>query len=132
VIRTTPPSFPRCAPDMPLESTPGLRWQVLCGDAGHWRCGLYSPPQSDRDQIVELERHDCPELFLLVEGRLTLVIGDGKGGVREVELAAGSPVLVESPHSGYCPNGPHTGTAFVVERDEFSTEYRPPSGWKDV
>lgn len=130
-VKTEPPSFPPATRDEPIESTPGQRWQVLCGDTGHWRCGIYSPKKFHREEVVELERHDCPELFLLLEGRLTLVLSDGAGGVREIDLVPDRPVLVEAPHTGYCPDGPHTGRAFVVERDAFGTEYRRPSDWNN-
>jgi hypothetical protein len=123
-VETRPPSFPEVAPDEPIPWQEGLRWQVLCGDSGHWRAGLYSPPEASRAEVRELEQHDCPELFLLLSGRLVLVLGDGQGGVRELELPVGEPVLVSAPHSGYCPEGPHRGVAFVVERDAFRTEYR--------
>jgi hypothetical protein len=61
-------------------------------------------------------------------GRVVLVIAENSG-TREIELEPGKPVLVQSPHSGYCPDGPHTGTAFVVERDAFDTEYRTAKEW---
>jgi hypothetical protein len=127
-VVTRPPSFPQVAADQPLQAQPGVVWQVVCGDAGHWRAGIYSPSAAAREQLAELERHDCPELFLLMDGRLTLVVGDGEQ-VREVELRQGEPVLICSPHSGYCPDGPHTGRAFVVERDSFDTEYRGVAEW---
>jgi hypothetical protein len=57
------------------------------------------------------------------------VLADGEGGVREQELRPLEPVLVASPHAGYCPDGPHTGIALVVERDAFTTEYREPGAW---
>jgi len=128
-VQTDPPSFPDAPADTPLAPAPGERWQVLCGDAGHWRVGVYSPPEAGLGDVRELERHDCPELFLLVSGRVTLVLSDGRGGVREVPLRAGEPISVAAPHSAYCPDGPHAGTCLVVERDAFRTEYREPAGW---
>ncbi len=127
--RTASPSFPQVPPDVPLGPFPPGRWQVLCGDGGHWRVGLYSPELSSLEEVRELERHDCPEFFWLVSGHVTLVLSDGAGGLREVPLEPGRPVLVEAPHSGYCPDGPHTGVALVVERDVFSTEYRTGDEW---
>lgn len=127
-VQTRSPSFPVIAADVPLAPTDASRWQVLCGDTAHWRVGLYSPDLASREQVVELERHDCPELFLLLSGRLTLVMSVN-GQVRELALEAGKPVLVESPHNGYCPDGPHTGRALVVERDAFDTEYRAVEEW---
>ena len=127
-VQTRAPSFPVVSPDVPLTPAYALRWQVLCGDGAHWRVGLYAPDLSAREQVVELERHDCPELFLLLSGRLTLVLSID-GAVRELPLEIGKPVLIESPHNGYCPDGPHTGTALVVERDAFDTEYRRVEEW---
>jgi len=89
---------------------------------------MYSPSESTAAQLAELEKHDCPELFLLVSGSLTLVVAE-PSGTRELALQPGVPVLIASPHSGYCPNGPHTGVAFVVERDEFDTDYRAVEEW---
>jgi hypothetical protein len=129
-VETRPPSFPGAPVDVSLRPIPGERWQVMCGDAGHWRVGLYSPPEARLGDCGELERHDCPELFLLLSGHVTLVLADGAGGVRELPLAPGQPVLVETPHTAYCPDGPHAGTCFVVERDAFDTEYRLPADWR--
>jgi len=130
-VTVRPPSFPEVPPDHPLPVEPGRTWQVLCGDPGHWRAGAFSPAATSAGGCPELERHDGPELFLLVAGRLTLLLADGAGGVREVELRPLEPILVTSPHAGFCPDGPHAGTALVVERDAFATEYRDPAGWRD-
>lgn len=129
-VNTTRPSFPVVVPDMAISWPLGERWNVVCGDTGHWRAGVFAPPESSPDEVKELERHDCPELFLLLSGRVTLVLSDGNGGIRELQLEPGKPVLVESPHSAYCPDGPHTGTCFVVERDAFMTEYRDSIDWR--
>ncbi len=123
------PSFPEVEPNTPLPPEPGRLWQVVAGDAEHWRAGIYSPAGTSAADCPELERHTCPELFLLLDGRVTLVLHDGEG-LRELPLEPGVPVLVTQPHSGFCPDGPHTGRAFVVERDLFSTEYREPDGWR--
>jgi len=122
-VTVTSPSFPDAPTNAALAPAPGERWQVLCGDAEHWRVGLYSPPESSPDEIHELETHDCPELFLLLSGALTLVLFEG-GEPRELPLEPGRPVLVTAPHNGFCPGGPHTGAALVVERDRFTTVYR--------
>jgi hypothetical protein len=127
-VTVTPPSFPDAPSGEPLAIEPGRVWQVLCGDDDHWRAGVYSPAACEASELPELERHDCPELFLLLSGRLTLVC-HVDGAVRELALQPNRPVLITAPHSGYCPDGPHTGSAFVVERDRFSTEYREPDGW---
>ncbi len=130
-VEVKPPSFPAAAENRSLEVRDGVRWQVVAGDAGHWRVGLYSPPETSAAQCPELERHDCPELFQLLSGRLTLVLFD-EGRVREVALEPGRPVLVTAPHTGYCPDGPCSGTALVVERDVLSTEYRTPQEWAEL
>lgn len=126
--KTQHPSFPSAPTDAPLCPQPRERWQVLCGDAGHWRVGVYSPQEASATDCTELERHDCPELFLLTSGRMTLLLAQG-GALRELVLEPGKPVLVTVPHSGFCPDGPHTGVALVVERDAFDTEYRAPAQW---
>lgn len=127
-VKTERPSFPPAIPDARLEVKAGLRWQVLCGDEGHWRMGIYSPPEASAEACRELERHDCPELFVLLSGRITLLLAQG-GGVRQLPLEVGRPVLVTQPHNGFCPDGPHTGVAMVIERDAFRTEYRRPGDW---
>jgi hypothetical protein len=127
-LQTRSPSFPEVIPEQPLVPGEEITWQVLCGDAGHWRVGLYSPSEAAPEEIIELERHDCPELFLLISGQLTLVLSS-KGEIVELPLEPGRPVLVTAPHSGYCPAGPHTGVALVVERDAFETEYRHVDLW---
>ena len=127
-VVVTPPSFPEVEFNTPLPWPKDERWKVLCGDDGHWRVGIYSPPETKAQELPELERHTCPELFMLMQGKLTLLIADGDR-VREQPLELGVPVLVTAPHAGFCPDGPHTGVAFVVERDVFETEYRSPEEW---
>lgn len=128
-VTVEPPSFPTVPANVGLGAAAGAEWTVLCGDAEHWRVGIYSPAASSAAALAELERHTCPEAFVLLSGRVVLVLADGSGGVQELELMPGRPVLVVAPHAGYCPDGPHRGAAFVVERDVFSTEYRRPAGW---
>ncbi len=127
-VQTRPPSFPAAPVDAPLSVEADKVWQVLCGDSSHWRAGVYSPELTSADDIEELERHDCPELFLLLEGEVTLLVADGRK-TRQIVLEPGKPVLVKAPHSGFCPKGPHTGRAFVVERDSFDTLYQKVSEW---
>ncbi len=127
-VQTRAPSFPEAAENALLEIRQAERWQVLCGDSDHWRLGVYSPPEDSANQCAELERHDCPELFLLLSGNVTLLLSEN-GGLRELPLEPGRPCLVTAPHAGFCPDGPHTGQALVVERDSFDTEYRPPGDW---
>jgi hypothetical protein len=127
-VTTVPPSFPESAANRLLDVADKERWQVMCGDAEHWRVGMYSPVDASPADIHELEWHDCPELFLLIQGRLTLLVFDG-GAVKELALEPLRPVLITAPHNGFCPDGPHTGLAVVVERDRFRTIYRTPEEW---
>ncbi|MBN1336484.1 MAG: hypothetical protein JXB39_11030, partial [Deltaproteobacteria bacterium] len=106
IATVRPPSFPEVPSDRPLCIEPDRLWQVLCGDAGHWRAGVFSPAATSAAECVELERHDGPELFLLLSGRVTLLLADGSGGVREVALEPLRPIRVEAPHAGFCPDGP--------------------------
>ncbi len=128
VVETTPPSFPDVSPDALLTLESNQRWQVACGDEGHWRVGFYSPAEASPADIQELERHDCPEFFMLVSGKLSLYLSRD-GVLQSIPLEPMKPILVESPHCGFCPDGPHTGVAVVVERDAFNTEYRKPQEW---
>ncbi len=126
-VVTSAPSFPEAQLDALLTLECGVRWQVACGDAGHWRVGFYSPAETSAAAIQELETHNCPEFFLLLTGRLVLVLRD-EMGTREVELKPGKPILVQAAHSGYCPGGAHSGVAIVVERDAFETTYELYAG----
>lgn len=127
-VKTEAPSFPAAPLDELLTPVAGERWQVMCGDEANWRVGVYSPGETCPADIAELEKHDCPELFLLLSGRVTLLLAKD-GRLQELPLDPGRPVLVDAPHCGFCPDGPHTGQAFVVERDRFDTEYRKPHDW---
>jgi len=122
-VEVKTPSFPEVTTNELLDTEQKIKWHVLCGDTGHWRTGFYSPEQNDIVQIDKLEKHTCPELFMLIEGTLTLVIAkDNK--LQTIKLEKHKPILIDTWHNGFCPNGPFTGKALVVERDNFVTEYR--------
>ena len=118
------PSFPIVDNDA-LISIGDDVWQVLCGDRDHWRIGVYSSQYSSLSEITELEQHSCPEFFLLLQGRLTLLLAKNRK-LLELPLEIGKGVLVTAPHAGFCPDGPQTGKALVVERDTFTTKYASP------
>jgi hypothetical protein len=124
----TRPSFPEAPANSPLPVQPNTVFQVHCGDEGHWRTGSYSPKEASAAECQRLELHSCPELFVLLSGRLTLLLAE-KEGVRELPLPLHCPVLVTAPHNGFCPDGPHTGVALVVERDTFVSQYQKPHEW---
>lgn len=130
-IEVRSPSFPEARPNLPLPAEDERVWQALCGDPGRWRTGLYSPEKTGPGECEEFERHTCPELFTLLSGRIVLLVVTG-GNVVSIELEPGKPVLVTDPHNGYCPDGPFTGRALVVERDAFTTEYRTAEEWHSV
>ena len=47
-----------------------------------------------------------------------------KGKLETVILEPMKPVFVDTWHNAFCPNGKYMGTALVVERGEFTTEYK--------
>lgn len=117
-------AFPAFPMHKLISAKPGKKFQVLAGDKNHWRVGLGSPAFDRRDQITELEKHSCPEMFLLLKGNVTMVMDDGKGE-RELILKPMKPVMVSCWHRSYCPDGPHTGMVLIVERDDIRTVFRP-------
>jgi len=123
IVEVKSPSFPEVAANELLNTEHGIRWHVLCGDKDHWRTGFYSPEQNNFIQIDRLEKHTCPELFMLMEGELTLIIAK-EDRLETIKLEKHKPILIDTWHNGFCPNGPFTGKALVVERDNFVTEYR--------
>ena len=60
---------------------------------------------------------------MLVEGNVTLVVEENSQR-KKLQLEHGKPVMVSTWHNAYCPDGAYTGKVFVVERDEFITEYK--------
>jgi len=122
-VKTQFPSFPEVNRNTSLDIKDNQLWQVLCGDKGHWRTGLYSPEANSIDAVDRLEKHDCPELFLLLSGEISIVIKENNK-LKIITLEPLKPILVDTWHNGFCPNGKHTGTALVVERDEFTTLYQ--------
>jgi hypothetical protein len=117
------PSFPETSKNTPLDVKGQRLWEVVCGDTGHWRAGIYSPDASAFDALKNFEQHSCPEFFMLLSGNISLtLIKNGK--LETINLEPMKPVLVDTWHSAFCPKGKYTGTALVVERDEFTTEYK--------
>lgn len=124
IIKTKYPSFPKVFFDKPLSIKGKKRWQVCCGDKKHYRIGFYSPEYTKKGDIKILEKHDCPEFFMLIKGRLSLLIIDNKGREKVINLKPLKPIFVEGWHNGFCPDGKFTGLSIVVERDEFTTVYK--------
>ena len=127
VVSVKYPSFPKVKLDRLLKK-PSLkkRWQVLCGDKDHWRIGLYSPEFKSVPDIERFEKHTCPEYFMLVKGNVSLALLERKAKkdiIKIVKLKPFQPILAETWHCGFCPDGKHTGSALVVERDQFTSYY---------
>lgn len=124
VVKTLHPSFPNVTKDKRLKIKKSVRWQVLCGDRGHYRIGIYSPEHIKKSDIKILEKHSCPEFFMLIKGELSLLLIDDKGREKVLKLLPYRPIFVSTWHNGFSPAGKFKGVAIVVERDEFDTEYR--------
>jgi hypothetical protein len=76
-----------------------------------------------------LEKHSCPELFVLIEGEVILVLAKNNE-LHTLKLEKFKPVLVDAWHSGFCPEGPLSGKTLIIERDHFTTEYRAAKDFK--
>jgi hypothetical protein len=128
-VEVKSPSFPEVTTNEFLEHKHGVNWSVLCGDKDHWRTGVYSPEANDLKQIDRMEKHSCPELFVLIEGEITLLLSKNET-LQTLKLEKFKPVLIDTWHCGFCPKGSFTGKALVVERDHFVTEYRAIKDFK--
>ncbi len=107
-----------------IDANSRERWKVLFEDPGRWRIGLYRPEFKSLDEISYLEKHDRPELFLLLSGKIVLVVqNEGMDNVQEIELRKDKLYIVEEWHNGYRPGGCE-GIALVVEAYDTTTIYR--------
>lgn len=98
-----------------------VRWRVLQSDKNFWTIGLYSPENKSKEEIKFLEKHNCPEAFLLLEGEITLIIKKDKNSrLRKVVLKKDKMVVVDEYHNSYSPKG---GKALVIERDKVKTDF---------
>ena len=105
-----------------IKISPGKRWEVVFRDNDNWQVGIYFPEYTSREQIDVLEKHDAPELFYLVSGRIVLVLSNDLKEIREVEMEPGEIYIVNEWHSAYRPNG-ENGIALVIEKPSIKTEY---------
>lgn len=103
------------------------RWEILCRDRKSWLAGLYQPEFSSRREVDRLERHDVPELFIHLRGRVNLLLKSGRGPVRVRLLKPGEALWVPAGewHNGFRERG---GAALVIERPGGKTEFRPLAG----
>lgn len=98
------------------------RWRVVFKDRDRWQVGVYVPENISSEEVLILERHDCPELFLLIEGRVVLVLSEDGLNIKEVEMEPGKLYIVEEWHNAYRPGG-GKGVVLVVEAPGVQTEY---------
>lgn len=98
------------------------RWKVIFSDKNNWRCGVYIPEFTDASEIQKFEKHNGPELFLLLEGKATLVLFGPKVR-KEKSLKKGEVVIVNTWHNAYRPKG-DKGMALVIEKDNISTRWK--------
>ncbi|RLF19176.1 MAG: hypothetical protein DRZ82_06655 [Thermoprotei archaeon] len=99
------------------------RWHVVFREDEKWQCGIYVPENESLEDIKFLELHNAPELFILIKGKINLVLMDESGKVHEIPMEEGKLYIVQTWHNAYRPNGKE-GIALVIERPDISTEYR--------
>ena len=96
-------------------------WDVIFNEGNHWRIGIYRPKYRAAAEIAELEQHTCPEAFLLLQGKLTMLYKEADGSLCEKQLRPMELTTFTEPHAGFSPD--QSGVAFVVENAKFSTQY---------
>ena len=103
------------AKKIPLEGK--KRWRVLFRESDRWLAGLYIPENRTREDVKVLEKHNASELFMLLDGNVTLVLKSDRGKARNVPLRKNELVIVDEWHNGY-----GRGKALVIERSTNRTE----------
>ncbi len=98
------------------------RWSVVFSDGAYWRAGIYIPENTSPGEVVVLEKHNRPELFMLIEGEITLVLSEDGVKMKEVPMEPGKIYVVEEWHNAYRPGG-RPGKALVIEASDIETEY---------
>jgi len=98
------------------------RWSIVFTDDECWRAGIYVPENASLEEVVVLEKHDRPELFILLDGEITLVLSEDGVEVKEVRMEQGKVYVVEEWHNAYRP-GNRPGRALVIEAANIQTEY---------
>ena len=104
----------------PLQSK--KRWKVIFRHKNNWLCGIYVPEFTDSSEIQKFEKHNGPELFLLLQGKVTLVLLKHKK-YKEIPLKKHEIVIVNTWHNAYRPKG-SKGVVLVIERDNISTQWK--------
>ncbi len=105
---------------IPVESKE--RWRVIYKENEKWQCGIYIPENKSLNEIKFVERHNAPELFMLIKGNVTLVIVDEEGNLKEIPMKPEEIYIIATWHNAYRPNGKE-GIVLVIERPDIKTEY---------
>ncbi len=105
-----------------IHIKPKHRWKVVFEEDGRWRCGIYVPEYTSKDQVEYLEKHNAPELFLLIKGKIVLLLSNDGREIIEKPMEKGKIYIVTEWHNAYRPNGSE-GVALVIERTDIETEY---------
>lgn len=105
-----------------IKLIPRQRWRIVFRYNDNWQAGIYFPEYISMEQINFLEKHDSPELFYLIRGRIILVISSDLREIKEVEMKPGNIYIINEWHNAYRPNGVD-GLALVIEKPDIKTEY---------
>lgn len=105
-----------------IEIKPKKRWEVIFQSYG-WRAGIYVPENTSLQEVSYLEKHDKPELFYLIRGKIILVISKDGETLEKVEMDKGKIYIVTEWHNAYRPMDCE-GIALVVEAPDIETVYR--------
>jgi hypothetical protein len=95
-------------------------WSVIFKDKEYWRMGVFKPEFTNPDDIVMLEKHTCPEVFVCLQGKMGLVL-QSAGNERIIELQPLQALTVTDYHNGFMIDP--EGYFLVTERTAFTTEY---------
>jgi len=97
-------------------------WNPVFKDDKRWLLGFYKPQAKSLKEIDYLEKHKYPELFLLIEGKIILVIKEKKDSpIKKLALKKGEVVIINCWHNGYALEP--DSTALVIESSDNPTQY---------
>ena len=101
---------------------PTRRWEVVFRDDGRWQAGIYVPEYTSREEIKQLEKHNVPELFLLISGSIVLVTSIDGEKIIETPMEPGVLYIIDEWHNAYRPGGKE-GVALVIEGVDVETVF---------
>lgn len=108
-----------------LENTAEERWRVIFEQAETpgYKIGLYRPEFRRTEEIDWLEQHEGPEIFLLLQGEVTLVLRNSQSDPASEELLPleiSKPVAVFGFHNAFADED---GLCYVVEATGMATRF---------